>query len=503
MKIHSAHTRVLIIDDDETVCYSLQRVLTAQGYEVKIALGGQEGINMAREENFDVIFLDNRMEGMDGLQTLKLLKADSQSSAIILMTAFGTTQMTIEAIQFGAYDYIIKPFEGSRVCSLVEVAVADKRESSGSNKALEPLWADAEGEEGMVGDSESMQLVFKTIGRVAPSGITVLITGESGTGKELVARCLYKYSKRNMAPFIAVNCSAISENLIESELFGHEKGAFTGANEKRIGKFELCHGGTLFLDEIGDMSLHTQTRLLRVLQEEEFQRVGGSGTIKVDVRIIAATNRNLEKMIEHGHFREDLFYRLHVVPIHLSPLRERVSDIPRMVNYFLRRMAKKEVHCATRLSWKAQQKLMKYSWPGNVRELKNIIQRCVTLAQGETILLKDLPPEILATPIEPTAKDDSQKDREILPPPFVNTNDAALPLTAQLPAKQMETGDIFDLVYKQVRAESDTAILSRVEKELIQRALQETGGNQVKASHLLGMARVTLRKRISEHEIRY
>ena len=178
---------------------------------------------MAGEENFDVIFLDNRMEGMDGLQTLKLLKADSQSSVIILMTAFGTTQMTIEAIQFGAYDYIIKPFEGSRVCSLVEVAVADKRESSGSNKALEPLWADAEGEEGMVGDSESMQLVFKTIGRVAPSGITVLITGESGTGKELVARCLYKYSKRNMAPFIAVNCSAISENLIESELFGHEK----------------------------------------------------------------------------------------------------------------------------------------------------------------------------------------------------------------------------------------------------------------------------------------
>ena len=488
---------------------------------MKIGLSGQQGIDMAEEGNFDVVFLDNRMEGMDGLQTLKLLKAGAgnQSLAIILMTAFGTTQTTIEAIKFGAYDYIMKPFEGSRVCSLVEVAVADKREGSGHNETLKPLGAGAEGEEGIVGDSESMQLVFKTIGRVAPSDITVLITGESGTGKELVARCLYKYSKRNKAPFLAVNCAAIPENLIESELFGHEKGAFTGANGKRIGKFELCHGGTLFLDEIGDMSLHTQTRLLRVLQEGEFQRVGGSATIKVDVRVIAATNQNLEKRIEQGHFREDLFYRLHVVPIHLSPLRERISDIPKMVNYFLQRMAKNEAYCTRRLSSQAKQKLLDYSWPGNVRELENIIQRCVIVAQGETILLKDLPPEIQAAPsapetaikevdynapVEPTTRDDSQYHGRTAPlSPLVDKIDTPSPWPVPFPEKPLAIDEIFDLIYKQVRAQSDTAILSRVERELIQRALQETGGNQVKASHLLGMARVTLRKRISEHDIRY
>ncbi len=525
MKIQSDHTRVLVIDDDEAVGYSLHRVLAAQGYEVKIALGGEEGIDMAGEENFDVIFLDNRMEGMDGLQTLKLLKGSNQSPAIILMTAFGTTQTAIEAIKFGAYDYIMKPFEGSRVCALVEAAVSDRSESNGQSEALQPLWAGEEGEEGMVGDSESMQLVFKTIGRVAPSDITVLITGESGTGKELVARCIFKYSQRNKAPYLAVNCAAIPENLIESELFGHEKGAFTGANEKRVGKFELCHGGTIFLDEIGDMSLPAQTRLLRVLQEGEIQRVGGSATIKVNVRVIAATNRNLEKRISQGLFREDLFYRLHVVPIHLSPLRERVGDIPRMVNYFLARMAKKEPHCARRLSYKAQQKLMNYRWPGNVRELENVIQRCVIVAQSETILLKDLPPEILMG--EKLREPDAPGTSEIPPArttipetaPLV-TGDLPAPPVSEIPSEKIDeivpaqtappltpeplgTDEIFDLVYKQVRAESDTAILSQVERELIRRALQETRGNQVKTSNLLGMARVTLRKRITEYEIRY
>ncbi len=456
---------VLVIDDDSEIRYSLTRVLSSKGYLVSEAPSGEAGIAAVKKGPApDVIFLDIRMGGMSGLETLQHIRAINARQLVILMTAFGTAQTAIEAMKFGAFDYIMKPFDPAKVLAIAENALkahADLR-SAGEYK---PKLNSEDYKEGIVGSSEPMQEVFKMIGQVTASDVTVMITGESGTGKELVARSIYKHSHRASKPFIAVNCAAIPDNLIESELFGHEKGSFTGATGQRIGKFELCDGGTIFLDEIGDMALATQTKILRVLQEGEIQRVGGTETIKVDVRILAATNKDLEEMVKAKTFREDLYYRLNVVRLRLPPC---------------------------------------YRWPGNVRELENVVYRSAVVAQGDAILIKDLPQEIRETvgalapaaPISTSPSVSPATPESVVRAPAV-TEPAAAKAEPKHAAPTLSIDAALDLVYAKLK-DADEPILKRVEREMIQRVLHDTEGNLLKASEKLGMTRVTLRKRIEE-----
>lgn len=511
---------VLIIDDDAEIRYSLQRVLGSRDYKVLAAASGEEGLVVAKEHMPHVIFLDNRMEGMTGIETLQHLRGISQNYMVILMTAFGTTQTAIEAMKFGAFDYIIKPFDIEKVLGLAEGAAkahADLQSVGDSEPAEE--YSLENDEEGIVGSSESMQFVFKTIGQVAASEITVMITGESGTGKELVSRAIWRHSYRSKKSFMAVNCAAIPDNLIESELFGHEKGAFTGATNQRRGKFELCDGGTLFLDEIGDMSLTTQTKILRALQEGEIQRVGGSDTIKVDVRLIAATNKDLETMVREKTFREDLYYRLNVVRIKLPSLRERLNDVPELVNFILQRLSRDGKSRVKHVSSEAMETLRTYPWPGNVRELENVVQRSAVVAQGETILVKDLPVEITMRQADNLqqqnpASNTSEPAEEPTPAPqqvaapIVSGPPSPSATDAPLGAVPMETGEIsheksLDIVYRNMRKKLDEAMLQDLEREMIQRALIEMKGNQVRTAALLGITRATLRKRIDQFSLRY
>ena len=384
---------ILVVDDDAEVRYSLNRVLSSQGYSVLEAPSGEEGVIAVKRQPPDVVLLDNRMTGISGLETLQHIRSANPKQLVILMTAFGTAQTAIEAMKFGAFDYVVKPFDPPKLIALVENALrtqADIRSAGG----VQPVINSEEHKEGIVGASPAMQQVFKIIGQVATSDVTVMITGESGTGKELVARSIHRHSHRSGKPFVAVNCSAIPENLIESELFGHERGAFTGATAQRLGKFEICDGGTIFLDEIGDMTPATQTKILRVLQEGEIQRVGSSDTLKVSVRVIAATNKELETLVKGKEFREDLYYRLNVVRLRLPPLRERVEDVPQIVDFFLQNLAKGKKTKVRKVSPEALAILCRHSWPGNVRELENMIYRSAVIAQGDTILPKDLPDEI-------------------------------------------------------------------------------------------------------------
>jgi two-component system nitrogen regulation response regulator GlnG len=367
--------------------------------------------------------------------------------------------------------------------------------------------------EGIVGSSTAMQEVFKTIGQVTASDVTVMITGESGTGKELVARGIYKHSHRASRPFIAVNCAAIPENLIESELFGHERGSFTGATAQRIGKFELCDGGTIFLDEIGDMALATQTKILRVLQSGEIQRVGGTETIKVDVRVLAATNKDLEDMVRVRTFREDLYYRLNVVRIRMPPLRERLEDIPQIVDFMLQTLERQKKTRVKKISMEVLAVLLRHSWPGNVRELENVIYRSAVVAKGDTILWKDLPPEIreaaaaapepapippVLQPVVPTAEPLRADPAEPPPPSAGVANEPAAPADAPL-----TLDDALDFIYARLKAEDKEPVLERLEREMITRVLKDENGNLVRASERLGMTRTTLRKRIDTLGLRF
>jgi DNA-binding NtrC family response regulator len=400
----TAANTILVIDDDAEVRYSVNRVLSSKNYAVTEAASGEEGVAAVKRSPPDVVLLDNRMGGISGLETLQHIRAANPRQLVILMTAYGTAQTAIEAMKFGAYDYVIKPFDPAKLLSLVEGALrtqADIR-SAGS---VTPSINSEEHKEGIVGQSPAMQAVFKAIGQVAASDATVLVTGESGTGKELVARSVHRHSHRGGKPFIAVNCSAIPENLIESELFGHERGSFTGATAQRLGKFELCDGGTIFLDEVGDMTPATQTKILRVLQEGEIQRVGGTETIRVNVRVIAATNKDVEELVRAGRFREDLYYRLNVVRIRMPALRDRVEDIPQIVDFFLQNLHKAKKAKVRRVSPEALAILCRHNWPGNVRELENTIYRSAVIASGDAILPKDLPEEVKAPSAEATAPD--------------------------------------------------------------------------------------------------
>jgi two-component system nitrogen regulation response regulator GlnG len=504
----TAKPKILVIDDDAEVRYSLNRVLASRNYTVICAEGGEEGIQLAREASPDVIFLDNRMQGMTGIETLRHLKSVDSRFMVILMTGYGTTQTAIEAMKFGAFDYIVKPFDVKKVLGLTERAFSKVRELTEVDVEYRPLINSADYNEGIVGKSEAMREVFKSIGQVAATDVTVMITGESGTGKELVARCIQQHSLRGGSkPFVAINCAAIPENLIESELFGHEKGAFTGALERRRGTFELCDGGTLFLDEIGDMTLPTQTKILRVLQDGELQRVGGSGTMKVDVRLIAATNKDLEALVAAGGFREDLYYRLNVVRIKLPPLRERREDIPEIVDFILQRLFRAKATRVKQVSAQGLAALQRHSWPGNIRELENVIQRSAVVAQGEAILFRDLPQEIRdeATANSSGGGELAVDQGEPVDEVAIGTGISEVESAAQVveAVSAVSFAEACDLLYASVRSETDVELLQRLEVEMIRRTIHETGGNQAKAARILGITRATLRKRIDTYSIKF
>ncbi len=466
---------ILVVDDDSEIRYSLNRVLASRGYTVNAAGSGEEGVEAVRKKAPDLVFLDIRMGGMSGLETLQHMRALDGRLPVILMTAFGTAQTAIEAMKYGAFDYIMKPFDPDRVLKLADNALKAARDMRRA-RDYEPRINSDDWKEGLVGSSRAMQEVFKTIGQVAASDATVMITGESGTGKELIARCIYQHSHRARGPMVAINCAAIPENLIESELFGHEKGAFTGATAQRIGRFEQCDGGTIFLDEIGDMTLPTQTKILRVLQEGEIQRVGGTEIIEVDVRVIAATNKDLEKMVAEKTFREDLYYRLNVVRVRVPPLRERLEDLPEIVEYMLQRMAKSRKARVRGVSPEAMTALGRHRWPGNVRELENVIHRSVVVSQGETILLRDLPGE-LTTGVTPTS------EIPVVSPPAA---DAAAPARVD---------ELLDQLYAALVAEAPAEILKRAENGLVERALAGSEGDSARAAELLGITKAALKRR--------
>ncbi|HXG46082.1 MAG TPA: sigma-54 dependent transcriptional regulator [Methylomirabilota bacterium] len=479
--------KLLLIDDEADVQYSFRRIFDSPEIELTTAASGEEGLRLISSVKPDLVIMDVRMGGMSGLETLRRLRQMDAKVPVIMMTAYGTTQTAIEAMKLGAYDYLLKPFDVPKLKQIImdalKAAHAMKRVVS-----YQPLLESEDYDLGIIGRSEGMQRVFKLIGQLSASDATALITGESGTGKELVARAIYHHSRRADKAFLAINCAAIPENLLESELFGHEKGAFTGATTQRIGKFEQCHGGTLFLDEIGDMTLATQTKILRVLQSGTFERVGGNQPIRVDVRVIAATNKPLERAVAAREFREDLFYRLNVVRVELPPLRERPTDIPLLVNYFLGKFAAGQNQTPKSISADTEAALLRYRWPGNVRELENVIRRALVVSKGDVILPADLPVEIAtghaAAPLSAPAA-----------PP------AAAPVSAGA-AVSLDLPTVVNVLFQWARADGKLRIIPAVERELIIHALRETRGNQVQAAKLLGITRATLRKRIDKFKIR-
>lgn len=439
------HT-VLVADDDDAIRLMLTDFLTGEGFKVEQAKNGSVALKQLEKKLPDIFLLDIRMPDMDGLTVLQRMRDDGLEAPTIVMTAHGTSSTAIQSIQLGAYDYVMKPFELDKVLVTINRLLEHSRLTQ-QVAALETRFSQSPGDikERIVGSSPAIQDVFKTIGRVAESEVTVLIYGETGTGKESVAQMLFQHSMRRRGPFVRINCAALPETLLESELFGHEKGAFTGAIATRQGRFELANGGTIFLDEIGEMTLNTQKKLLRVLQSGEFQRVGGSKDFKVDVRVIAATNKNLPKEIEIGHFREDLYYRLNVITITLPPLRERMSDVPLLVAHFLDKYRYREGLPPARIVPEALDLLMHYNWPGNIRQLENTIQRAVVLSGGGTIT-----------------------------PEHFDLSGASAPYVVDLSEAVRESRPI-------------GTVLAEVEREMIRLAMLQANQDAVQAAHTLGM----------------
>jgi two-component system nitrogen regulation response regulator GlnG len=476
--------KVLLIDDETDVQYSFHRIFDQPDIELTTANSGEEGLKIIPRIKPDLVIMDVRMGGINGLETLRRLRQIDAKQMVIMMTAYGTTQTAIEAMKLGAYDYLLKPFDVPRLKQIVLNALKAARDMR-QVVSYQPLLESEDYDVGIIGRSEAMQNVFKIVGQLAGSNATALITGESGTGKELVARAVYHHSKRSGQPFLAINCAAIPENLLESELFGHEKGAFTGASAQRIGKFEQCNGGTIFLDEIGDMTLSTQAKILRVLQSGSFERVGGNQPIKVDVRVIAATHKPLEQAVAAREFREDLFYRLNVVRIHIPPLRDRRDDIALLINYFLKKFGQAQGRPPKSIAAPAIEMLERFHWPGNVRELENVIQRAVVMAKGDVILSDDLPPLISNASAAATEKPAG----------------AAVTAVSE-EEKPADLASITRTLFQWARENPKLKILPAVERELIIQALLDTKGNQVRAAKLLGITRATLRKRVEKFQIK-
>ena len=474
--------RILIVDDDKGLIHFLGRFFSKMDKNVSSCTDGPSALKTISEEQFDLILIDYKMPGLNGLDTLKEIRNLQVKTPVIIMTAYGTTETAIEAMKLGAYDYLLKPFDRDELKQVATDALEVNRlmkevVSLPANLSASPAAPDNNVR--IVGNHKKMQEVYKLIGQVAEKNVTILITGESGTGKELVAKALYHHSKRKNAPFLTINCAAIPDTLFESELFGYERGAFTGAERTHIGKFERCDSGTIFFDEIGDMSLSTQAKVLRVLQEGEFERLGGSERIKVDVRVLAATNKNLAKAVEAGEFREDLYWRLKIISIALPPLRDRAEDIPELAEYFLGRFKEEYRKPIRQLSEAALERIGSHSWPGNVRELENCMKRAVLLCSGDVIqeehIKLETENEELLAPRNHEQLIDHLKDKldDLIP-------------------------DILRLSDRKAHAN----IIELVEEMLIARALKECGNNQVKAAKMLGISRNTLRHRIKKYEIK-
>ncbi len=388
--------RILLIDDEPAQIASLKSFLKRRNYKVKSALSGEEGLQIVRDEHIDLIFTDFRMPDMNGLEVVKQVKKINPEILIAIITAFSATEEAVEVMKEGAFDYLSKPINLDELEMLV-VKAKEHCHLVSENKLLREQLEGKYKFDSIITQNGKMEEVLNTAGRVAKSKAAILVRGESGTGKELIAKAIHYSSDRKEKPLIIVNCAALTENLLESELFGHEKGSFTGATSQRIGRFEQADGGTLFLDEVGDIPLQTQVKLLRALQFGEFERVGGTQTIKVDVRVLTATNRNLEELIQKGVFREDLFYRINVISITIPPLKERKSDIPILIRHFIDKYSKENRKEISGISKEAQNILMRYHFPGNIRELENIIERAVVLARENTVLTSDLPSEMNIT----------------------------------------------------------------------------------------------------------
>jgi len=452
--------RVLVIDDEKDVAYSFQRVLAEEPVEVIGATSGDEGFKLLKKHPIDLILLDVRIGEENGLEILRQIRKEHPRQLVIVMTAHGTAQTAIEAMKHGAFDYVLKPFDVPELLAVLRRALqtAASMEELTAAPAGKKAPEDAGPVPGLIGTSASMQRIYKLVGQVARSDATVLLMGESGTGKELIARAIYANSPRAARPYVAINCAAIPDTLLESELFGHERGAFTGALTQRIGKFERADGGTIFLDEIGDMPLALQAKLLRILQNGEFQRLGGDQTLRTRVRVIAATNKDLGSMVKAKTFREDLFYRLNVVMIQLPPLRERAEDILPLAEYFLHRDGKER---RLTFSVAAKKALQVYRWPGNVRELENAVQRAVVCAAAESIEPGDLSADLGGGSSAVAAG-----------------------------------GDWWGMVKSSA---PDGDLLAAAEKILVEKALRESGGNVQKAAEILGVTRAALRTRIERH----
>lgn len=464
--------RILVADDERSIRWVLQESLTAAGHEVVEATNGAEALHKLREGGFDLAFLDIRMPEMTGLDVVQTAKEEGISTTLVVMTAQTTMGNAIEAMKRGAYDYLTKPFDLDVVGLLVERAIDARKLNSDVRVLKGELRKRFEIGVDIIGSSPAMQAIYKLLGRVARNDATVLIQGESGTGKELIAKAIHFHSPRWEGPFLAINCSAIPRELLESELFGFEKGAFTGAVERRAGKFEQARGGTLLLDEIGDMPLELQAKLLRVLQEKEFTRVGGRDVMQSNVRIVAATNQNLSEAVREQRFREDLFFRLNVVPLLVPPLRERASDIPELIRHFLAKINEDLGTNKTGIAASAERMLLEYPWPGNVRELENSLVRAAVVAPDSTLMPEDF---------------------ALAPSP-----EASSPATGgSLPdCVRAEVDEIFQRSGTSDPADVYESLLTAMERPLLETVLQRTGGNQVHAAQILGINRNTLRKKL-------
>ncbi len=454
--------RVLVVDDERNMRTVLRTMLRRDGYEIREAGDGIEALEKVRQEGpFHVVVTDLKMPGLDGMELLEILAEEAPETAVVILTAHGSVDSAVRAVKKGAFDYIEKPFDREHLRNVVRKAAATAKSRAYHAR---PLPVESDGRYGFVGRSPAMLELYRVIERVADTPSTVLVTGESGTGKELVARALHRLSSRRTGPFVAINCGAIPPDLMESELFGHEKGAFTGAVSSKPGRFELAHGGTLFLDEVAEIPIPMQVKLLRVLQTSEFERVGGIKTIHVDVRVVAATNRDLDAERAAGRFRDDLYYRLAVVPIHLTPLRERPEDLELLVEHFLAHFNEKLGRRVERFSRQALEALKRYPWPGNIRELENLVERVLLFADGPVIHLEDLP-ERIRRPESPFAPADT---------PLVGDLKAAVRQEAQKVARRM----ILD-------------------------ALDKTNGNISQAARLLGLSRKGLQLKMKELGLRH
>ncbi|MDA8339011.1 MAG: sigma-54 dependent transcriptional regulator [Nitrospiraceae bacterium] len=446
---------IIVIDDEHRQRDILQTILSDEGYEVHTAPSAEEGLKLIKQLNPDVVITDLKMGGMSGMQLMEAIPDDLIKPAVIIMTAYGTISSAVEAIKKGAFDYLTKPLEKDAIVLTVKKAT-ERMELLKENIRLQDALFDKFKIEGIVGGSKNMKAAMEVVKKVTPTSVTVLIQGESGTGKELIARAVHYNSPRRTCPFTAINCAAIPDNLIESELFGYEPGAFTGATHRKIGLFEASDRGTLFLDEIGDLPLLMQTKILRVLQDKEIRRVGGKDSIKIDVRIIAATNKDLEKEVAKGGFREDLYYRLKVVTVEIPPLRDRKEDIPSLVKFFIDKYNKEFGKRVKGISEGATKALMDYHWPGNIRQLESVIERAVLMSDTDTISLNDIKGELRLPP-----------DKGIL--------DLEIP----------DEGINFE----------------SLEKELIKKAMTKTNNVAAKAARLLGMSYKTFWYRLEKFNI--